>query len=57
MDIASAYVAILMSLEAIARTHKVLAMKDYIRYRLTYDFVTDDIEAMGFMLLDVNKNK
>ncbi|HHU01721.1 MAG: xylulokinase [Christensenellales bacterium] len=43
--------------EAIARTHKVLAMKDYIRYRLTGDFVTDDIEAMGFMLLDANKNK
>ena len=43
--------------EAIARTHKVLAMKDYIRYRLTGDFVTDDIEAMGFMLLDANKNE
>ncbi len=43
--------------EVIARTCRVMAMKDYIRYRLTGDFVTDDIEAMGFMLLDANKNE
>ena len=42
--------------ESIRRTRKVMAVKDYIRYRMTGDFVTDDIEAMGFMLLDANKN-
>lgn len=42
--------------ETLARTKKIMAVKDYIRYRLTGDFVTDDIEAMGFMLLDVNRN-
>ena len=31
-------------------------MKDYVRYRLTGDFVTDDIEAMGSMLMDVAHN-
>ena len=40
--------------EAHARIRKVLSMKDYVRYRLTGDFVTDSIEAMGFMLLDAN---
>lgn len=35
-----------------ARIRKVLSMKDYVRYRLTGDFVTDSIEAMGFLLLD-----
>ena len=35
-----------------ARIRRVLSMKDYVRYRLTGDFVTDSIEAMGFMLLD-----
>ena len=42
--------------ETLARTKKIMAVKDYIRYRLTGDFVTDDIEAMGFMLLDANCN-
>ena len=42
--------------EALARTKRIMAVKDYIRYRLTGDFVTDDIEAMGFMLLDANRN-
>ncbi|MGI6653374.1 MAG: xylulokinase [Christensenellales bacterium] len=42
--------------ESLARTSKIMAIKDYIRYRLTGDFVTDDIEAMGFMLLDANTN-
>ena len=43
--------------ETIQKTRKVLAVKDYVRYRLTGDFVTDDIEAMGFLLLDANKNE
>lgn len=42
--------------QAIRRTRKLMAVKDYIRYRLTGDFVTDDIEAMGFLLLDANTN-
>ena len=42
--------------ETLVRTAKIMAVKDYIRYRLTGDFVTDDIEAMGFMLLDANRN-
>lgn len=42
--------------QTLARTAKIMAVKDYIRYRLTGDFVTDDIEAMGFMLLDANRN-
>lgn len=37
----------------IRATRKVLALKDYIRYRLTGDYVTDSIEAMGNLLLDV----
>ena len=40
-----------------ARIRKVLSMKDYVRYRLTGDFVTDSIEAMGFMLLDARENR
>ncbi len=40
-----------------ARIRKVLSMKDYVRYRLTGDYVTDSIEAMGFMLLDANRNE
>ena len=40
--------------ESHARIRRVLSMKDYVRYRLTGDFVTDSIEAMGFMLLDAN---
>ena len=42
--------------ESLRATRRVLAIKDYVRYRLTGDFVTDDIEAMGFMLLDANRN-
>ena len=40
-----------------ARIRRVLSMKDYVRYRLTGDFVTDSIEAMGFMLLDARTNE
>lgn len=39
------------------RIHKLMSVKDYVRYRLTGDYVTDIIEAMGFMLLDVRKNQ
>lgn len=42
--------------KALARTKKIMAVKDYVRYRLTGDFVTDDVEAMGFLLLDANRN-
>lgn len=35
---------------------KILFMKDYVRYRLTGDFVTDHIEAMGALLMDINTN-
>lgn len=35
------------------RIHKLMFMKDYVRYRLTGDFVTDYVEAMGSMLMDV----
>lgn len=40
-----------------ARIRRVLSMKDYVRYRLTGDYVTDSIEAMGFMLLDAGRNE
>jgi len=39
-----------------ARIHRILFLKDYVRYRLTGDFVTDEVEAMGSMLLDARKN-
>lgn len=39
------------------RIRKLMSVKDYVRYRLTGDYVTDHIEAMGFMLLDVRKNQ
>ena len=39
--------------ETFRKIHKILFMKDYIRYRLTGDFVTDYVEAMGSMLMDV----
>jgi xylulokinase len=42
--------------ESFSRIRKVLSMKDYVRHRLTGDFVTDSIEAMGFMLLDARTN-
>ncbi|HML48540.1 MAG TPA: FGGY family carbohydrate kinase, partial [Clostridia bacterium] len=38
--------------KAHARIRRVLSMKDYVRFRLTGDYVTDSIEAMGFMLRD-----
>ncbi len=41
--------------ENFSRIRRILFMKDYVRYRLTGDFVTDTIEAMGSMLLDVPK--
>ena len=43
--------------ETLRRTRKVLAVKDYVRYRMTGDYVTDTIEAMGFLLLDARKNQ
>lgn len=43
--------------EVLRRTVRVMAMKDYVRYRLTGDDVTDPIEAMGNLLLDVAKNE
>jgi xylulokinase len=42
--------------DAVRKVKKVLAVKDYVRYRLTGDYVTDSIEAMGFLLLDVKRN-
>lgn len=41
----------------LAQTRKIMSIKDYVRYRLTGDYVTDSIEAMGFMLLDVKNNR
>lgn len=38
--------------ESLARVKHVLFMKDYIRHRLTGDYLTDRIEAMGAMLYD-----
>lgn len=43
--------------EHFRRIRKLLSMKDYVRYRLTGDYVTDEIEACGFMLLDVAKRR
>ena len=43
--------------EVLKKTRKVFAVKDYVRWRLTGDFVTDSIEAMGFLLLDARKNR
>ncbi|NMA08933.1 MAG: xylulokinase [Clostridiales bacterium] len=42
--------------ENFAKIRRVLSMKDYVRYRLTGDYVTDEIEAMGFLLLDARTN-
>ena len=38
-----------------SRVHKILFAKDYVRQRLTGDFVTDNIEAEGSMLFDYNR--
>ena len=43
--------------EILQKTRKVLAVKDYVRFRLTGDYVTDSIEAMGFLLLDARRNQ
>ena len=37
------------------KTRKILFAKDYVRHRLTGDYVTDYIEAEGSMLFDFNK--
>lgn len=42
--------------ETLKKTKKLMAVKDYVRYRLTGDYVTDGIEAMGFLLLDAKQN-
>jgi len=38
------------------KIHKIMFVKDYVRYRLTGDFVTDNVEAMGSMFMDVPNN-
>ena len=43
--------------ETLAKTRRIFAMKDYVRWRLTGDYVTDSIEAMGFLLLNARKNQ
>ena len=43
--------------ETIQKTKKVMAVKDYVRFRLTGDYVTDSIVAMGFLLLDARRNE
>ena len=42
--------------DVLPKVRKVLAVKDYVRYRLTGNYVTDHIEAMGFLLLDAKRN-
>jgi hypothetical protein len=41
--------------ELFSRTKKILFAKDYVRHRLTGDYVTDLIEAEGSMLFDMEK--
>ena len=38
------------------RIRKIMFVKDYLRYRLTGDFVTDYIDAMGSQFMDVRAN-
>lgn len=38
--------------EVLQKTRKVLFVKDYLRHRLTGDYFTDRIEAMGAMMMD-----
>ena len=38
--------------ESLQKVHKLLFMKDYIRHRLTGDYYTDSIEAMGCLMMD-----
>ena len=42
--------------ETLKKTKRLMAVKDYVRWRLTGDYATDSIEAMGFMLLDARDN-
>ena len=42
--------------ENFARIRRIMFMKDYVRSRLTGDFVTDYIDAMGSHLMDVPHN-
>ena len=42
--------------DVLPKVKKVLAVKDYVRYRLTGDYATDTIDAMGFLLLDAKRN-
>jgi xylulokinase len=39
------------------RIKRILFLKDYIRYRLTGNIATDSIDAMGSMLMDVEKGE
>ncbi len=43
--------------ESFRRIRKVMFVKDYIRYRLTGEYVTDYVDAMGSLLMDVPRNK
>lgn len=43
--------------ENFRRIRRLMFMKDYIRYRLTGEFVTDYIDAMGSQLMDVPQNR
>ena len=40
-----------------ARINKIMFVKDYVRYRLTKNFVTDSIDAAGSMFMDIAKNR
>ena len=42
--------------DTLKKTRRLMAVKDYVRWRLTGDYATDSIEAMGFMLLDARSN-
>lgn len=41
--------------ENFARIHKVLFLKDYLRFRLTGVYATDSVDAMGALLMDAEK--
>lgn len=40
-----------------AKTKKILFAKDYVRHKITGDYVTDNIEAEGSMLFDYNRQE
>ena len=42
--------------DTLKKARRLMAVKDYVRWRLTGDYATDSIEAMGFMLLDARNN-